>query len=197
MKINSIKTPISFQKRFMTTANVLNKGKVEECNIFELNCDEDKDYFKKVAEDKNWKNTIFLDTIEKFFLNDYFTEKTYTIENKQEDCLGIIDVDVYKDERIDINWIETCPKLAHNNILRRTKYVGKALVNFIINTAKENNIKKVSVPEIAETSHKFYKKYGFSFITNEGEDAVITAENYDDVLEKNSSYMKVKKKDEN
>ena len=77
MKLYFSTNPISFQKTFITTANVLNSGKIEECNIFELDSKEDKDYFENLKENKNWENAIYLDKINEIFKKDFPAETTY------------------------------------------------------------------------------------------------------------------------
>ena len=185
MKINSITTPISFQKTFITNATILKNGENHECQIYELDSVEDKDYFEKLRQDKKWRKANLINAIEKYFLRDYATEKTYTMED-ENGCLGVIDIDIFNDERIDINWLETCPKYAHKNKLRGTKNIGRALINFVVNLAKENNIEKIAVPDTTKKSFDFYDKYGFYFSTCHGEDVMIMSEDFDYVLEKNN-----------
>ncbi len=194
MKINSITTPISFQKRFMTTANVLKNGKKYECDIFEINPIEDDDYFKKIKKDKKWKNAEFLSEATEGFPYGFLCQRTYTIENKKEECLGFVNIDCENENKIEIDLLEVCPQYTHKNKQRDIKYIGQALINFLIELAKEENKEEITVPTIYEDAIDFYEKCGFSFIFTQEENAKLTSDKFDDALEQNRNNLNNNKK---
>ena len=85
-----------------------------------------------------------------------------------------------------INLIETISK--HNKKTEGTGYkgIGSSLINFLIQFAKENKIKAVTVLTVAEKSVDFYKKYGFNLFYSDYLDAIITECRYDEILNKNN-----------
>lgn len=195
MRINFPQTQINFQKKFITTGTVLKRGRAYECNIYELDPTEDKDYFTKVKRDKKWNNSFYLENIMKDFPKNYAIRTTYSIENKKGECIGFVNVENDEEENcLGIDLIETCPKHTSKSKKREFKLIGTALINFLINIAKENNFKALTIPAVAKHSREFYKKYGFCMVYEDYIDAEITADNFDDVLKKNDVRSKKKKK---
>ena len=136
MQIQTFMSPISFQKSFMSNATVLQDGKPLDCKIFEVNYKDDKDYFDKVQNDKNWKKAVYLDEIVEDFPYDFPYEKIYTIENSKEDCLGYLSIDVFDKHKLEVNLIETCPKYSIRNEKRGIQNIGQELMNFLVRIAK-------------------------------------------------------------
>lgn len=183
MKINLLTSTISFQKKFLTTATVLKRGRNYECNIYELDPTEDKDYFSKVYNDRAWKKSVYIKEMKEDFPENYPKEKTYTIEDTNEKCLGFINIeDCY--DTIEINLLEVCPKLSYKAKRRKTKYIGQGLINFLISLAKEQEKKRITVPIVRIGAEGFYEKCGFELVNNPMEDALLTSNNFDKVLEK-------------
>lgn len=194
MKINLLTSTISFQKRFLTTATVLKRGRNYECNIYELDPTEDKDYFTKVERDNKWNNSLYLEHIIKDFPKDYPTKTTYSIENKKGECLGFVNVENDEEENcLGIDLIETCPKHTSKSKKREFKKIGTALINFLVNFAKENKFKAVTIPAVAKKARGFYQKYGFCMVYEDYIDAEITSDRYDDVLVENNIQSKRKR----
>ena len=186
MHIQKVISSISFQKHFSGNANIINDGKIEECNIYELNFEEDKDYFVKLKENKDWKKAVYLDELAEDWPLDFFYEKTYVLENKKEDCLGFVNVDYSESDRIEISLLETCPKLTHKKKSRKIKHVGQELINFVIKLAQERELDCVTVPIVRVGAEDFYKKCGFQISGFVGEDAILEADDFDYVLAKNT-----------
>lgn len=191
MRINTIATNLSFKKDLIATADVLRKGKNYECNIFELNNVKDFFYFEKVKQDPNWNKAEYLNEIAEDFPMNFPTEKTYTIENEEEQCLGFTTVEFFDKERMEISLLETCPKFAHQRGRREIKYIGQAIINFLINIAQERNIQKITVPISSNKSKKFYERCGFktSNILKE-DDATLLSKNYDKALAEYNRFNK-------
>lgn len=186
MQIQKVTSPISFQKRFMSNATVLQDGKPLDCKIFEVNYKEDKDYFAKVQNDKNWKKAVYLDEIVEDFPYDFPCEKIYTIENSKEDCLGYLSIDVFDPKKVEVNLLETCPKYSIRNKKRGIQNIGKELMNFIVRMAKDRNVDAITVPIVADSAFPFYEKYGFKIFNHKeaDEEARLDAKDFDLVLKK-------------
>ena len=190
MKINSITTLISFQKKFMTNATILKNGKNHECPIYELDSIEDKDYFEKVTQDKDWKNADHLHEIKADFPENFPRERTYTIEDTNEKCLGFINIENCPEgNKIEISLLETCPKYARKNAEREIKGIGQALINFLIALAKEKKINSINIPIVQTGAESFYEKCGFNTSIFPEDDVMLTAKEYDNALKKNK-YVK-------
>ena len=187
MKINPITTPINFQKKFITNATILKNGRNYECDIFEINPIKDYDYFIQLKQDKNWKDALFLDEGEEWFSYSFLGQRTYTIENKEKECLGFVHIDCEDSKKIEINLLEVCPKYANKNKQREAKYIGTALINFLINLAKGEKKEEITVPTVYPPSIDFYKKCGFANLLVPKEYAKLTSNKFDDALEQNKS----------
>ena len=187
MQIQAFTTSISFQKKFMSNATVIENGKKSECKIFEVNYKEDKDYFEKVQNDKNWKKAVYLDEIIEDFPYDFPYEKIYTIENIKEECLGYLSIDVFDKHKLEVNLIETCPEYSIRNKKRGIQNIGKELMNFLVGMAKDRNVDAITVPIVADSAFPFYEKYGFkTFNHKEADDeARLDSADFDNVLAKN------------
>lgn len=194
MKIQSSINTTSFQKRFMTTANVLNNGKKYECDIFEINPIEDDDYFEKIKKDKKWKNAEFLNEAAEGFPYGFLCQRTYTIENKKKECLGFVNVDCENANKIEIDLLEVCPQYAHKNKQRDIKYIGQALINFLIELAKAEQKEEITVPTVYENAIDFYEKCGFSFIFTQEENGKLTSDKFDDAIKQNKNHLNNNKK---
>ncbi len=195
MRINFPQTQINFQKKFITTGTVLKRGRAYDCNIYELDPTEDKDYFTKIKRDKKWEKARYIDDIIKDFNMDYEDEKFYTIENKKDKCIGFVKIaNDEEDNTINIDLIETCPKYASRTKGREYKRIGSALINFLVELAKKNKAKALTVLAIAEAAKGFYPKVGFDVVYETYIDALIPSEKYDDVLIKNDVRSKKQKK---
>ena len=186
MQIQSSTSLISFQKRFMANAIVLQDSKPLECKIFEVNEVDDKDYFINVQNDAKWKKAVYLDEISEDFPYNFPYEKIYTLENKKEECLGYLSIDVFDPKKLEVNLLETCPAYSIRNNKRGIQNIGQELIKFLVGLAKEKNVDAITVPIVADSAFGFYEKCGFKTFNHKeaDEEARLEAKDFDSVLKK-------------
>ena len=61
--INKINYSPSFQKQLRAKVNILNNNKPEQCFIYELNKEEDSDYFKELKKMPEWQEKGFAEEV--------------------------------------------------------------------------------------------------------------------------------------
>ncbi len=97
MKINNINT-INFQKRQVARYSVDNANKDTEYYLYQINPTLDKDYFKELRKEADWK-TIDEDIImadfmylagDKSLSNNKYS--TFTLEDRKFHCLGVVHI---------------------------------------------------------------------------------------------------------
>lgn len=186
MKIKNITNPISFQKKLVATCTVQKDNHPLHCNIFELSKEDDEFYFEGIERKKEWATNRYLHEARCALEEDYVgTERFYTIENKQRQCLGYAIIDRCRTPKsIDLELLETCLPHSSRNEDRRIKYVGETLVSFLTKLAKNENLSELCVPLTAKTAKDFYRNCGFQ---EKGTTGFFTLKNKDfnQLIEKN------------
>lgn len=166
MKISNFSNNLSFGKTLAASCSVrTNTGDVEQCNIYELDKKDDKDYFLKLKNNPSWEDNKYLDIVNSLMFSTYISLniKSYAMENSDGDCLGYVRAisDGREHEKKSITYIETCPEYSSNNKKRELKYIGQSLMAFIVGLAKKEDKDSVCIPSVAKGASKFYQKKCF------------------------------------
>lgn len=147
---------ISFQKKLVATCSYRTPKGFKPARIYQLeDIPEDKDYFEKLEEKKDWKNgQYFLYSLD-HDMNNGYAEGVYVLENNKNNCLGYVETFNSPEDRLILEFIETKP--SH----RALSYIGETLVNFVSQLAKQKGKKRVHVIYPESHAKGFYKKCGF------------------------------------
>lgn len=159
MKIQAVSNSISFQKKLAATAGIVRNGKIEPCKIYSLSKTDDRDYFHKLEEGSDWKESYFIDFFHRRINEKHDKGTIFVMEDSENKCLGAIDLVSKKRLYTNVRLLETCPEYAYqtkNNSQRDVKYVGETLLAFATKIARNNLCKKVQVPIATINSVKFY-----------------------------------------
>ena len=142
----------------------------------------------------NIDESIIQDIVDSAFLYSYIP----SIEVLEEINEEIVDANIYVEKgcenKIEIDLLEVCPQYTHKNKQRDIKYIGQALINFLIELAKEENKEEITVPTVYEDAIDFYERCGFSFIFTQEENAKLTSDKFDNALEQNRNNLNNNKK---
>ena len=167
MKLQNISNSMHFQKTLKADCKVLNSSTKEpvNCKIWELDKEEDKDYFKNLEKDQNWQDAIFLkNQVEDF---DKWLSETdrhyYTIEDENEKCLGYT-LTENEDDECKIIFLETATSFK-NDIPKergkRYKYIGETLLSFVAKKTQEAGGKEISLRSMPTAISFYEEKCGF------------------------------------
>lgn len=170
MNITSSKFNLSFQKKLMANANVIKDNKPCPVAIYKLDKKEDKNYLKNLSKnDKNWQYPFYLDRIQKEFEHSFrFRLKNgsklefYTLEDKNQNCLGLVEVDNGKKGKQNIAYLEKFPADYQKH---RYKYIGETLLAFLAKQQKSaKEPRKIVVDNAMIEAQEFYLKSKFKYM---------------------------------
>ena len=164
MKITQSDKSISFAKKLVATCTIQRNNKTAECNIFELNREEDRDYFYKQECKKDWEENTYLHEVGYALEENFPSERIFVLENKKKQCLGFALIELRNDSKaMDLSLLETCQPYSYRNKDRKIKYVGENLITFLAKLAKKENYEKFCIPISSIFAKNFYFKCGFEF----------------------------------
>jgi hypothetical protein len=183
---------ITFGKKLVATCNLpIQNGSTMPCNIFELNNNEDKDYFEKLKNKPIWNGSKFLRSMDGLIKSGSIGKEndTFSLENQNEECLGFISVITHKkpQNRKFIYTIETAPKYSSQKREKTTQQIGRSLVAVIVKQAQQENRDKVSVLAFNSDERKFFKhNCGFKVGDDNGFSYILPKKHYSKFLEKHT-----------
>lgn len=186
MKINN---NISFGKTLVATCQIQTTDKKNSaCNIFELNSTEDKDYFEKLKSNPTWNGNKFLRSMDNLMKKGSIgkSNDTFSLENSGGECLGYISVITHEHphNRKFIYSIETAPEYTAKKKDRTINNIGRSLVAFIVEKAKQENRDKVTTLAFDSDTRRFFKHHcGFKYGENSSYDCVLNRKDYTKFLE--------------
>lgn len=175
MKINSVQISPSFQKKLVAKANVLKEKQPCPVSIYELTKKEDKDYFENLTFDAKWGLSEFADDIAWDFKRSKYLGKKldfYSMEDKDGNCLGIVEVDNSKRHKQNIKYIESIPENSKKReisyALEKEKlqysYIGETMLAFLAKQQKSKiRQKEIVVKSPLAQARNFYLKSYFCF----------------------------------
>ena len=175
MKINSVQISPSFQKKLVAKANVLKEKQPCPVSIYELTKKEDKDYFENLTFDAKWGLSEFADDIAWDFKRSKYLGKKldfYSMEDKDGNCLGIVEVDNSKRHKQNIKYIESLPENSKKReisyALEKEKlqysYIGETMIAFLAKRQESKLIpKQIVVQSPLAHARNFYLKSYFCF----------------------------------
>lgn len=161
MRISNLNL-ISFQKRLVANAVVKENGKNEPVDIFLLDKKDDCSILNDAKKSANWENEFYLSNILGNFYLDYKKANHYVMQNAHGDTLCISKT-FPKGNKVNLDYIETAPRLSTYNPIRNTKYIGETMLAFLVKDANTHK-KAFRVPTVAirpKTLNFYYKQCGF------------------------------------
>lgn len=170
MNINFSNYNLSFQKKLMANANVIKDNEPCPVSIYKLDKKDDKNYLKNLSEkDKNWQYSFYLDKIQKEFehslrlrLKNGSKLEFYTLEDKDQNCLGLVEVDNGKKEKQNVAYLERFPADYQKH---RYKYIGETLLSFLAKQQKAAKApRKIVVDNAMIEAQEFYLKSHFKYM---------------------------------
>lgn len=190
MKISNSNFNLSFGKTLTASCGIkTNAGNIKQCNIYELDKNDDKDYFLKLKGNPAWENSQYVDIVNSLMFSPHISLdiKSYAMEDSDGACLGYIRTiaDGRKKEKKRITYLETCPQYSAENKKRELKYIGQSLMAFIVGLAKKEDKDRVCIPSVTKSATKFYEKkccFKKDNVTIDG--LILKNKNYDKFLKK-------------
>ncbi len=195
--INKINYSPSFQKQLKAKVNILNNNKPEQCFIYELNEEEDLDYFKEIKEMPEWREKGFAVQFHETLEDKDDSEHLFVMESKDEECLGILELDddVVNNEFQRIEYIETYLPCSSRNGDRSRKYIGQTLLAFAAKSFDESKHKKgLRIPSAVREAVNFYiSKCHFNWVLRSTPyELILLKEDFDKLINTNEQNTKGK-----
>lgn len=153
---------ISFQKRLVANAIIKENGKNEPVGIFLLDKEDDCAILNNAKRSEDWENEFYLSNILSCFYFDYKKANHYVMQNADGDTICISKTSP-KGNKVNLDYIETAPRLSTYNPIRNTKYIGETMLAFLVKEANSHK-KSFRVPIVAvrpKTLNFYYKQCGF------------------------------------
>ena len=170
MNINSSKFNLSFQKKLMAKANVIKNNEPCPVSIYKLDRKQDKDYIKNLREnDSDWSYAYYLTDMEEQFEQAKYARlingenlKFYTLEDENQKCLGLVEVDNGGIGKQNIVYFERFPADYQKH---RYKYIGETLLSFLAKQQKAAKApRKIVVDNAMIEAQEFYLKSHFKYM---------------------------------
>ena len=196
MNVNIARNQINFGKTLVAKCDLprQNHSKVA-CNIYQLNLDEDRDYFQKLEKSKSWKDGSYVWEMNDEFNSEVEGERTYVIESKAGRCLGYIVMQTdYEDQTEDeIVYLETCPKYQTKNSTRSLQYIGETLISFVVGGLDKSKTNAVIIKAYSKTGKPFYiNNCGFKEVEDRNNALILNKNNFKTLLNKNEQHTNSK-----
>ena len=180
---------ISFGKTLSAKCDLLRQNhKKVECNIFQLNLQDDKDYFEKLEKSIPWEDAWYLWDMDEEFNSDVTGERTYVLESNAGRCLGyiVMRTDFDNPEEEELIYLETCPKYQTKRTKRPLKYIGETLLSFAIGKLDKNKTKSVKITAYSANGETFYKENcGFIECDDEARTLLLPRKKFSRLIAKN------------
>ena len=180
---------ISFGKTLSAKCDLLRQNhKKVECNIFQLNLQDDKDYFEKLEKSIPWEDAWYLWDMDEEFNSDVTGERTYVLESNAGRCLGyiVMRTDFDNQEEEELIYLETCPKYKTKRTKRPLKYIGETLLSFAIGKLDKNETKSVKITAYSANGETFYKENcGFIECDDEARTLLLPRKKFSRLIAKN------------
>lgn len=188
--INKINYSPSFQKQLRAKVNILNNNKPEQCFIYELNKEEDSDYFKQIKKMQEWSETGFAEEFHKTLNDKAEREHLFVMESKEEECLGILELDddIISGNFQRVEYLETFTPYSSRKEDRSRKYIGQTLLAFAAKSFDETKHKLgLRVPSLVDSASSFYldKCNFYRPIKSEPYNIILLKENFDKLINRN------------
>lgn len=196
MKINSIKNQINFGKTLVGKCSLPRQNhKKVECNLFQLSTPEDKDYFERVWDRKDWQDAKYVWDMDAQLNANIKGEKIYTMESQAGHCLGYLVMSPVinnpKEEELVI--LETCPKYQKKNENRTIKYIGETLLSFATGKLDPSKTRAIIIKNYSMIGRPFYKENcGFKECNDENGTLILKRIDFKKLASTNEEHTKSK-----
>lgn len=186
---------IPFQKKLVANCTVIKDNSAYPCSIYSLSAEEDKNYFKNLEYEKDWIDGDYLSHADYLISKKAGQREFYTIEDKDENCLGFCCTDLIDKNANRVEVIETVNRAISGNSKSRYKYIGETLLSFLCKlTDKDTKKQELQIDSPMSTALDFYvKKCGFKFIKTEYETRLaLQKEDFSTLTKQNENHTKGK-----
>lgn len=175
MKINSIKSNISFQKTLVANTAYIKDDKVCPAKIYKLNPVKDKNYFFYIENNEEWASNNYL-----YFLNreihqeanktnnnSNYKPEFFVMEDENDECISVLSVETDKcRNETDGGYFEVRRDLSTENENRSAKYIGESFILFVTKWANNVLGTKFVINLPSSTARDFYEKCAFEHISD-------------------------------
>ena len=180
---------ISFGKTLLAKCD-LRRGnhKKVECNIFQLNSVDDKDYFERVWKSKPWQDAKYLWDMDAELNADIEGERIYVLESQAGKCLGYIAMSptLNNPRQEELVFLETCPKYQKEKDKRSLKYIGETLLAFVTGQLDTQKTQAIVIKNYSKIGKPFYKENcGFKESTDTNRTLFLPRKKFSRLIEKN------------
>lgn len=161
MKISNFK-PINFQKRLVANCQIGASGNNVPTKIYLLDKRDDFGVLDKAKDKEIWQNGYYISNVSNNFCVDLKHANHYVMETDDGDVICMCKAKE-KGKKVNLEYIETAPKMSSYNHTRKLKYIGETMLAFLVKEAKENK-KIVDVPTVAmrpKTLDFYFNQCGF------------------------------------
>ncbi len=161
MKISNF-NPINFQKRLVANCKIGASGNNVPAKIFLLDKKDDYYVLSKAKDKEIWQNGYYLSDVSSNFCLDLKNANHYVMETSDGDVICMCKAK-QKGKKVNLEYIETAPKMSSYNHTRKLKYIGETMLAFLVKDAKGSK-KIVDVPNVAirpKTLDFYYDQCGF------------------------------------
>ncbi len=153
---------ISFAKQLRAKCTLRKEdNKPVPCKIYELNPEEDSDYFLKLIDKKYWEKGSYIWEMDDEFKSEVTGQHAYAMETFFGKCIGyiIVDTDYETEENChNISFLETCPEYRFKENRTSLKYIGETLLAFATSIASKDGANAIKIPKWEPKAETFYKK---------------------------------------
>ncbi|MCD7780377.1 MAG: hypothetical protein LUH05_06875 [Candidatus Gastranaerophilales bacterium] len=165
-------------------------GRNNECLIFKIAPEKDKDYFSSLKNHEDWQDSEFLEFIQED-MDNYDYKKgmnLYSMENTEGDCVGIMETSQEGDDTIDIEVLETSPKHRNEQQDGKSKYVGETFLSFIAKLAKNLNKNEIRLDSTDSARDFYLKKCHFDESNYNYDTLILSDDKFDKLIQQNESH---------
>ena len=189
MNINLINNQINFGKTLKAKCDLRRQNhKKVECNIFQLNPEDDKDYFERVWRSKSWQDAKYLWDMDAELNANIEGEKIFTIESRAGKCLGYIVMapTLNNPRQQELVFLETCPKYQTKKENRSLKYIGETLLAYATGQVDTSKTSAIVIKNYSKTGKPFYKENcGFREQNDENRTLILHRKKFSQLITRN------------
>ncbi len=162
------------------------------CSIYDLNQQDDSDYFEKIPNKSDWNGARYLCYLKEDLseLDDKPDRMVYSLETQDGDCLGYSEISYGKNSN-EILFLETVPTENFSSREKSSfKYIGETLLSFLVKQSKLQKVKSIEL-QATVASINFYKdKCFFRVPKKEVDPLYLTKNDFSKLIKQNERHTK-------
>ena len=186
--LNLNSSNINFQKRLVANCSFRKGGQTVPAKVYEFDSDDKDDirYFNSLPMSNDWaRNNFLIDVASDLQVG--VGSRIYALEDENNRCLAVAEVEDRTKDSSDLVFIETAPSVAWEMYDRNIKYVGETMLATLVKLAKKDKKKQFNVIDPTPYALRFYLKYGFREDVF-SEDITIKNSQFEDLIKTNETH---------